>query len=225
MAYDLVIKNGMVIDGSGLPRYPRRRRGEERAHRLDRPHPRERARDARRRRPRGRARHHRRPHAHGRADLLGSARDVLLLARRHHRRHGQLRLHARAVRREGQGDGDPQPPAGRGHLARGDGGRHQVEVDDLPRVARRARRAAEGHQLLGLPRPLRAAHVRDGRARVRAAGERRRHAAHGSRAARRPRRPARWASRRRGRRVTRRRIAGPSRAASPRGTRCAGSST
>ena len=35
-------------------------------------------------------------------------------------------------------------------------------LDDVPRVPRRAGRAAQGHQLLGLHRPLRAAHLRDG---------------------------------------------------------------
>ena len=38
------------------------------------------------------------PHAHGRAGVLGRARHELVLARRHHRRHGPLRLHARARR-------------------------------------------------------------------------------------------------------------------------------
>ena len=38
---------------------------------------------------------HRRPHPHGRAGLLGPARHLLVLARRHHGGDGQLRLHAR----------------------------------------------------------------------------------------------------------------------------------
>ena len=42
-----------------------------------------------------------------------------------------------------------------------------MALGDLPRVPRRARLAAQGHQLLGLHRPLRAAHLRDGRARLR----------------------------------------------------------
>ena len=51
----------------------------------------------RRRGPRGHARLHRRPHPHGRPGVLGPARHLLVLARRHHRGHGQLRLHARAL--------------------------------------------------------------------------------------------------------------------------------
>ena len=62
-----------------------------------------------------------------------------------------------------------QPRARRGHLRRRDGRRHRVDLDDLRRVPRRGRRAAEGHQLRRQHRPLRAAHLRHGRARVRGA--------------------------------------------------------
>ena len=172
MAYDLVIKNGVVIDGSGLPRY-RADVGVRHGRIASIGRIREwRTRGHRRRGPGGGAGLHRRPHAHGRAGLLGSARDVLVLARRHQRGHGQLRLHAGALRRRRQAPGHAQPGARRGHLRRGHGGRHQVDVDDLPRVPRPPRRAAQGHQLRGLPRPLRAAHLRDGRARLRAGRDR-----------------------------------------------------
>ncbi len=40
MSYDLVIRNGTVVDGSGLGALPRRRRHRRRPHRDDRPHPR-----------------------------------------------------------------------------------------------------------------------------------------------------------------------------------------
>ena len=118
MPYDLVIKNGTVIDGSGLPGY-RADVGvtQGRIAAIGRIRE-QRPRGRRRRGPRRRARLHRRPHAHGRPDLLGPARHLLLLARHHQRRHGQLRLHARAVRREGQGHGHSQPRARRGHLRR-----------------------------------------------------------------------------------------------------------
>ena len=99
MPYDLVIKNGMVIDGSGLPRY-RADVGVRHGRIATIGRIREAAReeiDA--------DGHvvapglHRRPHPHGRPGVLGPARHLLVLARRHHRRDGQLRLHARALRR------------------------------------------------------------------------------------------------------------------------------
>ena len=64
-----------------------------------------------------------------------------------------------------------------------DGRGHQVELDHLPRVPRRARPAAQGHQLLGLCRTLRPAHVHHGRAGLRGRLDRGRHARDGARAA------------------------------------------
>ena len=110
----------------------------------------------------------RRPHPHGRPGLLGSARHLLVLARRHQRGHGQLRLHAGAVRRDGQATSSCATSSAPRTSPRDamDAG-IEWTWDDLPRVPRRARRAAQGHQLRGLHRPLRAAHLRDGRARLR----------------------------------------------------------
>ena len=92
MSYDLVIKNGVVIDGSGVPRY-----GATSASSAGgsphRPHPGVRARGGRRG-PGGLARVHRWSHAHGRAGRLGSARHLLVLARGDLGGHGQLRVHA-----------------------------------------------------------------------------------------------------------------------------------
>ena len=164
-----------------------RRRGRAgRPHRDDRAHPGRRPRGDRRRGPGRRARLRRRPHPHGRAGLLGSARHLVVLARHHQRGDGQLRLHPGALRRGGQAHGRAQSAARRGHLGRGHGGGHQVGLDHLPRVPRLPRRPAEGHQLRRVHRPLRAPHLRDGRARLRAEGERGRSPRDGARAARRP---------------------------------------
>ena len=167
MSYDLVIKNGVVIDGSGMPRY----RGDVGVvggpDRGGRAHPGVRARGDRRRRPGRGARLRRRAYAHGRPGLLGPPRHLLVLARRDERGHGQLRLHARPVRQVGPASRREKSRARGGHRGRGDGRGHRLDVDHLPGVPHRRRRAAQGHQLRGLPRPLRAAHVCDGRARLR----------------------------------------------------------
>ena len=101
MAFDLVVKNGMIVDGSGLPRYRGdvgvkdgkiaeigRINGAADSETLD-------------------AEGHvvtpgfvDVPHPHGRADLLGSDRHQLLLPGRDQRGHGQLRLHPGALPRE-----------------------------------------------------------------------------------------------------------------------------
>ena len=80
MAFDLVVKNGMIVDGSGLPRY----RGDigvkdGKIAEIGRINGAARQGDDGRRRPRRRAGLRRRPHPHGRADLLGSDRHQLLL--------------------------------------------------------------------------------------------------------------------------------------------------
>ena len=133
---------------------------------------RRRQRDARRRGPVVVAGLRRRPHPHGRADLLGSDRHQLLLPGRDQRGHGQLRLHPGAVPRERGRPRHAQPRARRGHQPRRHEGRHQVALGDLPRIPRRARHAAQGHQLRGLHRPLRAPHLRDGPARLHRRGDR-----------------------------------------------------
>ncbi|MBI3628258.1 MAG: hypothetical protein HY217_01505, partial [Candidatus Rokubacteria bacterium] len=165
MSYDLVIKDGMVIDGSGMPRY--------RA-------------DVGVRHGRIAAIGRIRERARG---LLGSARYLLMLARRDHGRDGQLRIHARPLRRGRQAPRHPQPGACRGHRGRGDGRGHRLDVDHVPGVSRPGGVPAQGHQLRGLHRSLGPAHLRHGRTGVRGAGRRGRPAGDGARAARRhPRR-------------------------------------
>ena len=149
--------------------------------RRDRPHQRRGdGRDAGRRGPCRDAGLRRRAHAHGRADLLGSDRHQLVLPRRDQRGHGQLRLHPGAVPRERGRPRHAQSRARRGHQPRRHEGRHQVALGDLPRIPRRARQPAQGHQLLGLYRPLRLAHLRDGRARLHRRGDRGRDHDHGA---------------------------------------------
>ena len=173
--YDVVIRNGTVVDGSGLgsfradvgvvgDRIAFVGRILERGSRGDR-----------RRGPRRDARLRRRPHAHGRAGVLGRVGQQLVLARRDHRGDGQLRVHARA-----RAPGTP----GRSSCATSSGPRTSTPPRWPPASSGPSRRfpeyldavdgLPEGHQLRGQHRPLGAADVGDGRAGVHGAGDRRR---------------------------------------------------
>ena len=174
MSYDLVIRNGRVVDGSGLGLLPRRRGRQRRPDRRDRPYPRTRRRRSRCRRPRRHSGIHRRAHASGRAGLLGSAGHQFLLARRDHRRHGQLWFHPGSRLGGRPAARDPEPRASRRHFTRRDGRRHRLVVDDLQRIPRRRRRPAQRDQLRRQHRSQRTAHLCHGRAGVRGGGDRRR---------------------------------------------------
>ena len=92
------------------------------------------------------------------------------------------------------------PDRGRGHPDRGDDGRHRLELGDLSRIPRQCRAPAQGPQLRHVYRPFGVAHVCDGQARARR--ERRARTICAAWSTRSPRRsgPARSASRPRGRR-------------------------
>src|SRR5204863_231658 len=109
--------------------------------------------------------------------LLGPAGEPLAVARRHDRRHGQLRVHHRALPRGGPRDAHAAPPLRRGHAHRDAARRYRVGVGGLrglPGCARGARRGPERrrlHRPLGGPLPRHG--PRRGRARSDAGGVRR----------------------------------------------------
>ena len=165
--YDVIVRNGTVVDGTGAPRRQAdvgivgdrivaiepqsRRHGERATIDADRP-----ARHA------GLRRH---PHPPRRPAGVGSDRLEQLLPRHHQRGHGQLRRDVRPVP-----PGGPRVPRRadgerRGHPARRDPRRPAVGLGDLRRVPRLDRADAQGPQRRRDGRPLRAAPVRDGRAR------------------------------------------------------------
>ncbi len=208
MTYDLVIRNGTVVDGSGLGSY--RADVGVVGDRIAAVGPDPRAGRRRRSTPRATSspRVHRRPHPHGRPGLLGRHRIQLVLARRDLGGHGQLRLHPGPGPVRPAGPGGPQPRAGRGHRPGRPGRRHRLELRDLPRVPRRRRPAAQGHQLRGQRRPLGPAHLGHGRAGLRGGGHRRRPGRHGGPAGRRRCGPGPSASPRRAPSTTRPRTTG-----------------
>ena len=139
MQYDLIIRDGTVVDGSGLPRYQADVGIVDGRVDQDWADQRLGQRDHRRRRPYRDAGLYRRPYAYGCPGFLGCARHLLVLAWRHLGRDGQLRLFAGAVRRERQAAGDAQSRTRRGYFARGDGSGNQMVVERLPAISRRGR--------------------------------------------------------------------------------------
>ena len=176
--------------GTGDRRRPRHLR---RPHHRGREGRRPRPPDHRRRRPARHSRRRRHPHALRRPGVLGRRPLTVVLARRHHRRDGQLLRRLRAVRARAPRLAHRDDGERRGHPVVRVAQRHRLDVGDLPRIPRRARPhpARDGRRYSGAAR--RGARLRDGRARR---GQRtrdtRRHRGHGrDRARRHPRRRAR----------------------------------
>ena len=151
MAADIVIRGGLVVDGTGAPAAPRRRGHHGRPHQRHRRQPRWPHRSRCQRLPCV-AGLHRHPHALRRAGLLGSGADPVVFSRRHHCRRGQLWLLDRADPARAPRVDRPDAAKGRGHGCRHAGRRHPVGLRDVPRVSRIGRKPRHGAQLRGLHR-------------------------------------------------------------------------
>ncbi len=186
MPYDLIIRDGMVVDGSGFSRYRAdvavmdgriaeigRIRGSAR-------------RDHRRR---GALRHsgdHRSPHALRRPALLGPALHVLHLAWGHDRAHRQLRADARPAAPRAPGDDAGHLLLRRGPPGERTGRRAALDVAELRRVPEGHRHwARRQHDAPRRPQP--AAPLRHGRRSLGPRGHARRDCGHARAAARRAR--------------------------------------
>ena len=165
MDVDLIVRGGMVVDGTGAP--ARRADVAVAGDRVVAVEERIDARAGAGARRRGQDRHarlRRRAHPSRRPAELGSAADVVVLARHHQRRARQLRRHVRARRSRTAGVPRRDDGERRGHPARRHPRRSAVGLDDVRRLPRLARPDPEGDQRRWTRRPLRAAAGGDGRA-------------------------------------------------------------
>ena len=119
----------------------------------------------RRRRAAGHPGLRRRAHPLRRSGDVGPVPHAVVVARRHHRRDGQLRCRLRSCRARPPRVADRDDGRRRGHPRRRADRRHPVGVGDVPRVPRRARRPAvrDRHRHPGAARCR--ARLRDGRPR------------------------------------------------------------
>ena len=172
---DLVIRNGLIVDGSGLARPPRRHLDPRRQGRRRRRPRRRRAAGARRHRPRRGARLHRPAHPLRRAAVLRPVRVPGDRARHHDRRAGQLLVVAGAV-----AHGPPRAFSSMFRLieempeAAFDAGVDWRWGEGFGGMARCTARTNIALNVAPARRPLRAAHVRHGRGAAGARGDRRR---------------------------------------------------
>ena len=127
---------------------------------------------ARRRRPRPRAGLRGSAHALRRPDRLGPAPDLLAVARRDHRRHGELRRGRGAGEARDARDPHAGPGERRGHSLRRHEGGHRLAVGELWPVPRCHRPPRAGHQRGRAGGIHAAAPLRHGRGVVRARGDR-----------------------------------------------------
>ena len=184
MAYDLLIKNGTVVDGTGAPRGARTSRSRmEQIAEIGKVSER-RATHHRRRRTDRRAGLRRSAYPLRCANLLGSAADFVLMARRDLGRDGQLRSRYRAVQARGSRDRGVGPGQRRGDSLRRAEQGHHLGLGELSRVHGRGRAPRSRNQR----RLSRAAHAvspfRDGRGIDGAGGDAQRDPAHRGVAAR-----------------------------------------
>ena len=126
------------------------------------------------------ARLHRPPHPLRRPGPVGPRAHALVVARRHHRGGGQLRLRHRPDPARAPAHHPARAGERGGHAPRRAGGGHPLDLRDLPRVPRRRRAAAPRHQRRRAARPHPAAVLRARRRRHRAGGHRGRGRAHGA---------------------------------------------
>ena len=164
--YDLVIRGATIVDRLRARAAAGRCRGREcpdRGDRRGRPH---RAARRRCRRALPDAGDHRHPHPLRRAGDLGRDPVAVARARRHHRRHGQLRLWHRPMPAPDPRPDHAQPRGRRGHGHRCVARRHQLGIRELRRISGRGPAARALRQSRGVCRPFGGAHRGHGRGRL-----------------------------------------------------------
>ena len=161
---DVVIRGGSIVDGTGAPARPRRRRHPRRADRRGRRDRRARDPGDRRRRQDRRARLRRRPHALRRAGVLRHHAEPVTAPRRDDRDRRELRLHDRAARSGARRLPHAHARPGRRHVGVRAGRRRAVGLEVVRRLPRPDRRHARAQRRLPR-RALDDPPGRDGRAR------------------------------------------------------------